>query len=197
MSMSTSALSLRPGARGARRWTYDELRAELEETNQPTELLDGRLIMAPAPTPFHQLIAQRLEEALRRWVNRRGLGVVFHSPVDVVLSRDVALQPDILFIAKQRREIIKDYIAGAPDLVMEVVSPDRPRRDYKDKKEKYETHGVREYWIVDPRRKRIEVWTLTTDFYELVGAFSPGEYAASGLLPGFKIRVDDVFAAAW
>ena len=195
--MSTTTTSSAPRLRQRRFWTYEELCAEWEETNQPSELLDGHLIMAPAPTPFHQLIAQRLEEALRRWVNRRRLGVVFHSPVDVVLARDVALQPDILFIAKQRREIIKDYIAGAPDLVMEVVSPDRPRRDYKDKKEKYEAHGVREYWIVDPRRKKIEVWTLTTDFYELAGAFSPGEYAASGLLPGFKIRVDDIFAVAW
>ena len=53
-----------------------------------------------------------------------------------------------------------------------------------------------EYWIVDPRRKKIEVWTLTTDFYELAGAFSPGEYAASGLLPGFKVRVADIFAVA-
>jgi len=81
-----------------------------------------------------------------------------------VLAPDLALQPDVLFIAKSRQSIIKSHIYGAPDLVMEVVSPDRPRRDYKDKKEQYEAHRVKEYWIVDPGRKRIEVWSLQGDF---------------------------------
>ena len=79
--MSTNATSAPPQLRQRRLWTYKALRAELEETNQPTELLEGRLIMAPAPTPFHQWIAHRLEESLRRWVTRRDLGIVFHAPV--------------------------------------------------------------------------------------------------------------------
>jgi Uma2 family endonuclease len=171
--------------------------AELEETNQSCELWHGRLIMSPAPTPLHQLVAFRLQDALHRWVDRRKLGLVLGAPSDVVLAPDLALQPDVLFVAKARLSIVKSHIYGAPDLVMEVVSPDRPRRDYKDKKEQSETHGVKEYWIVDPGRKRIEVWSLQGDFYQLAGVYSGRQSAASALMPGFSVRVDRIIADEW
>jgi Uma2 family endonuclease len=195
--MSPSTLLAEKKARKPLRWTYERLCAELEETTQPCELWHGQLIMSPAPTPFHQLIALRLQDALYRWVDQRKLGVVLGAPSDVVLAPDLALQPDVLFIAKARQSIIKTHINGAPDLVMEVVSPDRPRRDYKDKKDQYETHGVKEYWIVDPDRKRIEVWSLQGDYYQLVGAYSGKQTAASALLSGFSVRVDRVIAQGW
>ena len=195
--MSTSAVLVEKSIRKERRWTYERLCAELEETNQPCELWHGRLIMSPAPTPFHQLVALRLQDALYRWVDRRKLGVVLGAPSDVVLAPDLALQPDVLFIAKARQNIIKTHIYGAPDLVMEVVSPDRPRRDYKDKKEQYEAHGVKEYWIVDPDRQRIEVWTLRADFYQLAGVYMGKQQALSVLLPGFSVRVDRTIAEQW
>ena len=195
--MSTSAVLVEKSIRKERRWTYERLCAELEETNQPCELWHGRLIMSPAPTPFHQLVALRLQDALYRWVDRRKLGGVLGAPSDVVLAPDLALQPDVLFIAKARHNIIKTHIYGAPDLVMEVVSPDRPRRDYKDKKEQYEAHGVKEYWIVDPDRRRIEVWTLRGDFYQLAGVYSGKQQAVSVLLPGFNVRADRIIAEQW
>jgi Uma2 family endonuclease len=195
--MSTSALLAEKSTRKQPRWTYERLCAELEETNQPCELWHGHLIMSPAPTPFHQLVALRLQDALYRWVGRRKLGVVLGAPSDVVLAPDLALQPDVLFIARARQSIIKTHIYGAPDLVMEVVSPDRPRRDYKDKKEQYEAHGVKEYWIVDPGRKRIEVWSLQADFYQLAGAYSARQLAASALLSGFSVRVERIIAEQW
>ena len=195
--MSTSAVLVEKSPRTEPRWTYERLCADLEETNQPCELWHGRLIMSPAPTPFHQLVALRLQDALYRWVDRRKLGVVLGAPSDVVLAPDLALQPDVLFIAKARQNIIKTHIYGAPDLVMEVVSPDRPRRDYKDKKEQYEAHGVKEYWIVDPDRRRIEVWTLRGDFYQLAGVYSGKQQAVSVLLPGFNVRVDRIIAEQW
>jgi Uma2 family endonuclease len=195
--MSTSALLAQKTTRKPARWTYQRLCAELEETNQPCELWNGRLIMSPSPTPFHQLVALRLQDALHRWVDRRKLGLVLGAPSDVVLAPDMALQPDVLFVAKARLSIVKSHIYGPPDLVMEVVSPDHPRRDYKDKKEQYETHGVQEYWIVDPGRKRIEVWSLQGDFYQLAGVYSGRQPAASALLPGFNVRVDSIIAEQW
>jgi Uma2 family endonuclease len=195
--MSTSVLLAEKPSRKQTQWTYERMCAELEETNQPCELWHGRLIMSPAPTPLHQLVALRLQDALYRWVDRRKLGLVLGAPTDVVLASDLALQPDVLFIAKARQGIVKSHIYGAPDLVMEVVSPDRPRRDYKDKKEQYETHGVKEYWIVDPDRKRIEVWTLQGDFYQLAGVYAGKQSASSALLPGFSVRVDRIVAEQW
>ena len=171
--------------------------AESEETNQPCELWHGRLIMSPSPTPFHQLIAYRLQDALYRWVDKRKLGLVLGAPSDVVLAADLAVQPDVLFVAKARLSIVKSHICGAPDLIMEIVSPDCPRRDYKDKKEQYEAYGVKEYWIVDPGRKRIEIWTLQGDFYQLAGVYSGSQSAASVLLPGFSVRVDRIIAEQW
>jgi Uma2 family endonuclease len=132
-----------------------------------------------------------------RWVDRRKLGFVLGAPSDVVLAPDLALQPDVLFIARARQNIIKSHIYGPPDLVIEVVSGDRMRRDYKDKKEQYEAHGVKEYWIVDPGRKRIEVWSLQGDFYQLAGAYAGRQLAASVLLPGFSVRVDRIIAEQW
>jgi len=195
--MSTSALLAEKATRKQPRWTYERLCAELEETNQPCELWHGHVITSPAPTPFHQIVAYRLQDALHRWVDPRKVGLVLGAPSDVVLAPDLALQPDVLFIAKARQGIVKNHIYGAPDLVMEVVSPDRPRRDYKDKKGQYEAHGVKEYWIVDPDRKRIEVWSMQGDFYQLAGVYSGKQQAVSVLLPGFNVRVDRIIAEQW
>ena len=195
--MSTTAVLAEKSARKSHRWTYERLCAELEETNQPCELWHGHLIMSPSPTPFHQVVAYRLQDALHRWVDRRKLGFVLGAPSDVVLAPDLVLQPDVLFIARARQNIIKSHIHGPPDLVMEVVSADRLRRDYKDKKEQYEAHGVKEYWIVDPGRKRIEVWSLLGDFYQLAGAYAGRQLAASVLLPGFSVRIDRIIAEQW
>ncbi len=195
--MSTSAVLAEKTTRKRPRWTYARLCAELEETNRPCELWNGRLIMSPSPTPFHQLVALRLQDALYQWVNRRKLGFVLGAPSDVVLAPDLALQPDVLFISRPRQSIIRAHIYGAPDLVMVVVSPVRPRRDYRDKKDQYEAHGVKEYWSVDPERGRIEVWALQDDFYQLAGVYSGKHQAASVLLPGFTVRVDRIIAKQW
>jgi len=175
-------------------WTYERACAELEETNQPIEIWDGELIMSPAPSFFHQVIVSRVEEALRRWVKNRRLGVVVSAPLDVVLAPERVVQPDIVFISKRRLGIVKQHIAGAPDLVVEVVSPERRKRDYKLKKDRYEEYGVREYWIVDPQDNHIEVWWLNAEgFYELSGRFCTKQFASSKLLTGFKLSVDQVF----
>jgi len=177
-----------------RPWTYERACAELEETNRPTEIWDGEMIMSPAPSFFHQVIVGRVEEALRHWVKARRLGVVASSPLDVVLAPELVVQPDIVFISKVRLGIIKQHISGAPDLAVEVVSPERRKRDYKLKKERYEQYGVREYWIVDPQEKLMEIWWLNEDgFYELTGRFTGKQHATSKLLPGFKLSVDQIF----
>ena len=182
-----------PTANGQGPWTYAKACAELPESNQPTEIWNGHLIMGPAPFPIHQIISSRIEDELRRWVTRRRLGIVLDSPVDVVLAPKLVLQPDVLFMSKDRMHLIKKHVQGAPDLVVEIVSSDRRKRDYKDKKDQYEAHGVREYWIVDPGNEHVEVWSLNEEsFFELVGKFTGKQQAVSRLLPGFKVRVDRI-----
>lgn len=173
-----------------RKWTYVQACAELPETLLPIEIWDGRLVMAPTPFFHHQDVVFRMGMALDRWVRRRRLGQVIISPMDVVFREDLVLQPDVIFVSKERLHIIQSHVMGAPDLAVEVVSLGRRKRDYKDKRDRYEEHGVKEYWILDPGEEHIEVWTLAEDFYVLQGRYSGRQFAPSKLLPGFKVRVD-------
>ena len=179
-----------------RRWTFDELLAELPESNLPTELWDGELIMWPAPPFFHQKIVARFLEPLDNWVTQHHLGETGHAPLDMVLSTCCATQPDVVFISNERLSIIKERIMEAADLVAEVISPGSRRRDRIDKRDLYEQHGVQEYWIIDPEAKTVEVLHLEKGTYQLVGRWHPGERAQSRLLKGFEVPVSPLFGEA-
>jgi len=179
-----------------RRWTFDELVAELPESNLPAELWDGELMMWACPPVSHQEIVVRFFEALDNWVTQHHLGETCHAPLDMVLSPRRATQPDVLFISNERLGIIKERIMGAADLVAEVISPGSRRRDRIDKRDLYEQHGVREYWIVDPEAKTVEVLHLEKGTYKLVGRWNPGENAQSRLLKGFEVRVTPLLGEA-
>ena len=179
-----------------RLYTYDELVAEMPETNQPHELWDGELIMAPAPFFDHQKIVLRFYRRLDDWVLSRNLGEVIASPIDMVLSPHRAVQPDVAFISKQRLAIIQRAIMGPADLVAEVVSLGGRNRDRIEKRDLYEQHGVKEYWIIDPEPETVEVLALVNGRYELVQRSRHGETAetaASRLLPGFEVSVAYLF----
>ena len=176
-----------------RRYTYDEIVDEMPETNQPCELWDGELIMAPAPFFDHQKTVLRFYRSLDDWVSFGKLGEVVASPIDMVLSPHRAVQPDVAFIATARLAIIQRVIRGPADLVAEVVSLEGPSRDRIEKRDLYEQHGVKEYWIIDPEPETVEVLALMNGRYELVKRSRPGDTAASQLLPGFKVAVDYLF----
>ena len=168
-----------PAAWKDRRWTFDELVAELPESNLPTELWDGELIMSPAPSFLHQQIVDRFHDLLKTWVRQHRLGETALAPIDMVMTTRRATQPDVVFIANERLGIIKERIMGAADLVAEVISPGSRRRDRIDKRDLYEQHGVREYWLIDPEAKTVEVLHLESGTYQLVGRWHPGERARS------------------
>lgn len=179
-----------------RRWTYDELVAELPETNLPTELWDGELIMSPSPFFLHQEIVDRFHDLLKAWVRPRQLGKTVAAPMDMVLTMHRVTQPDVMFISNERLGIIKDRIRGAADLVVEVISPGSRHRDRIEKRDLYEQHGIREYWIIDPEAKTVEVLHLEQGSYQLVGRWHPGERAQSRLLAGFELAVSPLLGEA-
>jgi len=179
-----------------RRWTFAELAAELPETNLPTELWDGELVMSPAPSFFHQEVVARFYKLLDAWVARRRLGKVALAPLDMVLTPHRAVQPDVIFISNERLGLIGERVQGAADLVGEVVSAGSRRRDRIDKRDLYEQHGVREYWLIDPEAHTVEVLWLERGEYELAGRWRPGQQAASRLLKGFKVQVDRLLEAS-
>lgn len=189
--MSTTVeLTRSVGPDTRRLYTYDELVHEMPESNQPCELWDGELIMSPAPSFFHQEIVFRLHRALYDWVTRRQLGKVVAAPMDMVLSPHRAAQPDVIFVARERLNIIQRVVMGPGDLVAEVVSPGSRNRDRIEKRDLYEQHGIKEYWIIDPEAGSVDVLFLEASRYVLVMRKGAGETAASRLLPGFGVAVD-------
>ena len=158
------------------------------------ELLNGELIMAAAPLIAHQYILIKLVAKVETFVDERNLGTVYCAPFDVVLSDTNVVQPDLLFISNERAHIITpDNIQGAPDLVVEILSPTTAERDRSVKFELYAQHGVHEYWIVDPDDRSITVFLLNEGEFEEVDTYSEGETLTSPMLAGFTFKLEGKF----
>lgn len=159
------------------------------------ELIDGEVVMSPSPSEKHQRALAELYLSIANHVKKYGLGKVYFAPFDVVFSEKTALQPDLIFVSSARVGIIgPEYIIGAPDLVVEVLSPSRPAYDRVTKLEQYALYGVREYWIIDPAEEKAEVHRLAGKSYELTGALSGDETLTTPLLPGWELPVRRLFA---
>ena len=173
-------------------YTYEDY-AQLPE-GAPYQLIGGELVMSPSPTSTHQRILRRLSFALHLFVEKNELGEILFAPMDVYFSETDTPQPDIIFISKERLDIIGEQtIEGAPDLIMEILSPSTAYYDLKDKKRLYEASGVKEYWIVDPKAREIEVYELVDDRYALFGRQERQGAITSKLLQGFSVDLTDIF----
>ena len=173
------------------KWTEADY-FKLPETNKIIELSEGRLIISPSPTTQHQQIVNKLNFLLYSHILNNNLGEVVTSPLDVRLWKGNIRQPDIVFMSnKNRKRITKKYF-GVPDLVMEILSKGTAKVDKEEKFQEYEKAGILEYWIVDPFKKGITVYTLENGIYELFGKQGIGEIAKSKLLDGFEVSIDEV-----
>ena len=158
------------------------------------ELLDGELIVAPAPNSAHQRVDAKLGWRLAQFVEQRGVGQVFFAPYDVVLSETDVVQPDLLFISNEHAYIITSANAcGAPDLVVEILSPSTAERDRTFKRALYARYGVREYWLVDPDAQTVTVLLLDDGDFAEVARYGAGQVLSSPTLAGFAANLDDIF----
>ena len=174
------------------KFTYADYRNTPEDERY--ELIDGELIMASAPRIIHQRTERKLVTLLDTFVEQNGLGEIFYAPTDVVLSDTDVVQPDILFVSNERAHIItEDNIRGAPNLVIEILSPSTAARDRTLKRALYAKHGVQEYWQVDTDARTIAVLTLADNGFELAAVYGEGQTLVSPLLPGFALDLDLVF----
>lgn len=145
-----------------RRWTYEEF-ARLPNDGSRYEVIGGELFVTPLPHPLHQKVVIRLGAVLETFCVQNDLGEVF-APLDVIFGEGDYLEPDLLFVAKERMDIVTDRGAeAAPDLVVEILSPKTALRDRGIKRERYAHFGVTEYWVVDTIRRRIERYRLQED----------------------------------
>lgn len=159
------------------------------------ELIDGEIyVMSPSPRERHQASLGCLHLRLGAHVESRKLGRVYLGPFDVHLPTGDIVQPDLVFVAQANLGIVQDWIRGTPDLVIEVVSPERPERDRIVKRDLYARNGVPEFWLVDPEDQAIEVLRLVDGRYAPAGYYRVGETLRSAALPSFELRVMEVFA---
>lgn len=173
--------------------TYSDI-LSLGESNQRIELFDGECVMSATPGTKHQLIATRLSSLLYQIVDRESSGIVLGAPVDVVLSSTMVFQPDVSYLSNERASINdgKKYNA-APDLVVEIISETTEERDRTFKFREYARGGAKEYWIVDPEKKQIEVYQNSERGFQLVKIFQHDEAMNTPLFPSAKIPLPQVF----
>lgn len=175
-------------------WTHARMLDELPPESR-VELIDNERYELPMPTVTHQSASANLQFALHSFVRGQKLGHVFSAPLDVVLGEDesLVLQPDLLVVLAENSAILKKYVYGAPDLVVEIISPSSVVRDSVIKKDLYEAHGVREYWLLDPANRAIEVFFLETNRYRLDNYALEKGPVRSVVLPGFEVQAEVIF----
>jgi Uma2 family endonuclease len=181
------------------RLTYQDLLG-LPDDLLRHELIDGEHLMSPAPNTKHQRIVVNLSWRIRAFLEHHSLGSVYVAPLDVVFSDFDVAEPDVLYVSAEREKLLGTdrNLSGAPDLVVEVLSPSTAHIDQGRKRWLYERYGVREYWIVDPEKETVKVYRLAKGSLRLDAEIARADGAAARfvstpLLPGLEIPIAAVF----
>jgi Uma2 family endonuclease len=174
-------------------WTYSDYQRLPEDGRY--ELISGVLYEMAPPTILHQMIVANLLLLLGQFIKDRGWGILLPSPLEVILSSIATpVQPDLVFIRTERREIIKQQrIEGAPDLIIEVLSPSTVSYDRRTKFDAYEQAAVPEYWIVNPKGRTVEIYQLHEEEYTLAGEYAAAEEISSPSLGQLNMTPDGIF----
>jgi Uma2 family endonuclease len=175
-------------------WTYEHW-LNFPKDGWKYEIIDGVLYMSPPPSIAHQDSSGELFVAMHTYAKENDLGKVLIAPCGIQLpNQPVPLEPDIFFVKKERLEIIgTQYVEGAPDLIVEILSPSNASYDRETKFKVYQDAGVPEYWLVDYEAKTVEVFTLVEGVYTLAGKYTGDDVFSSTQLAGFKVTVDSLF----
>lgn len=177
-------------------WTEEAYLGVTASTNHLIELSDGRLEFLPMPSERHQRIVAYLFFRLYGFVLKRKLGVALMAPLKVKLWEGKIREPDIVFMREENTDKRGEQVWQGADFVVEVISPDDPKRDTVDKFQEYARAGIPEYWLIDPRDNSLTIYTLPedADSYTERSKQASGE-ACSQLLDGFCVDVDSLFQA--
>ena len=159
------------------------------------EVIEGELVMSPPPAERHQRGLFALSLVLGQPVKEHRLGRVYFAPIGVVLSVEDGLQPDLVYVSNERAGIITERgIEGAPDLVVEVLSPSTRARDRGLKMRRYAAAGIPNYWMLDPVSGNLEAYLLGEGGYALDQSCAPSEVFRPLLFPGLEIAIEQLWA---
>ncbi len=177
-------------------WTYSDLEKYFPQNlSIKVEIIDNQIFIMPTPSSEHQIISDELVFQFNLFVRAHQLGRVLSAPMDTKLDEDNTVQPDILFIAVSRYAIIeKNYINGAPDMVVEIWSPSNTQKERERKHNLYEGKAITEYWQIEPSRKSVLVETLgEAGQYEIFSQATEIGSVRSKVLEGFEINLAALF----
>ncbi|MEA2236310.1 MAG: hypothetical protein QOC81_1034 [Thermoanaerobaculia bacterium] len=176
--------------------TYEDLLL-LPEDGLRHEIIDGEHYVNASPVTRHQRVSYRLILAIGIYLEEHPVGELFHAPLDIVFSRYDVVEPDLMYISNERRQIVTTKnIQGSPDLLIEILSESNRKYDEVTKRALYERTGVGEYWIVDPAANTVRVFrSNNAGQYERAAELSRNDILASPLFPSLEIRLSRIFAA--
>ncbi|MFK7980661.1 MAG: Uma2 family endonuclease [Saprospiraceae bacterium] len=161
--------------------------------NAPYELLNGKLHYMPSPFRKHQIVSMNLSAALHFHVKKNKLGQVLAAPMDVHFGKKNIVQPDIIFVSKNRKSILKKFVEGAPDFLVEILSYGTKDKDFGEKKALYGKKGVLEYWVIDPDTETVEVFKAHKKTLVTHKKYNQKDTVKSLTIQDFKIAVSDIF----
>ena len=174
------------------KYTHADLMV-MPDDGKRREIIDGELYVTPSPVDYHQMILFNLTMALGKFLEIHPLGKLRFAPLDVILSEHDVLEPDLLFVLNEHQDFLQDWVRGAPDLVVEILSPSTEARDRGIKLKAYARYGVGEYWIVDPVAQVVEVYRLAPEGFHVAATCAKGNTVETPLLPGFSLAVGSIF----
>ncbi len=173
--------------------TVEDYRATPDGTRY--QLIEGELyLMSPSPRFIHQAIIWNMVGLFSRYLEKQPVGQAFVAPFDVILSDNDVVQPDVFFVANARlKSVQEDGVHGAPDLVIEVLSPATAQLDKKQKRRVYARAGVKEMWLVDPSLLQIQRYDFARDTAKPVQLIEEDETFSTPLLPGLTLSAAEIF----
>ena len=178
--------------------TWEEFRNMELDDNDPYiyELLNGIIMKRAAPSLIHQEVSGNLFNSIKNFLHQNPMGKVYSAPADVEFDKYNAFQPDVAFVTNERSFLYEDgdYIKGAPDLIVEIISPGNVRRDRKEKKDICQQFAVREYWLIDPLSQTIEIYVMRDNDYQLHDFLEQTGKATSTVLTGFELEISTLFS---
>ncbi len=178
-----------------RKLTYDDLLA-MPDDGLRHEIIAGVLYVSPSPGTPHQFTVGKLYQAIANYLDEYPVGEIYLAPFDVVFTKYDVVEPDLLFIRAERLSVLTERnVTGAPDLVIEILSPSTRRVDMTLKRDLFEREGVREYWVVDPVEAAIDIHRQHGPTLAVVATLTKaaGDVLTSPLLPGFEVTLSRLF----
>jgi Uma2 family endonuclease len=187
------AIAIVPTSERIEVFTYEDY-LNLPDNGKRYEIINGELYMVPAPTLGHQDTVGEFHLAIGNFLKTNPIGKIYLAPTDIIFSDIDVLQPDIVFISKEKFDILRrENIQGAPDLVVEVLSPGTEKRDRTIKLKAYSKFGVKEYWMANAEKATVEVWHRRGKKLVFHAVLDRAQTLTTPLLPGLEISLEKIF----